>query len=232
LSGTITEPQQPVTSTAVTPISATLSWPTSRGGEKLFFVHCTIASSGELYSTSKLTGSGTLTILGLTPETAYAFTVYKILKRSTMAKTPMASITLTTPSDIITNFVKENYAVGDGTYDLVGQKLSGLQSEVTSLFDTGDTVELKTRVKTSTSAKFVRNSASYSVPKLESIMLPFAASGGAGQDVTLQETTNNLDMNVSFDASANTISTDGGVTSVGSGNRFRIGFYRVSVCQV
>jgi hypothetical protein len=230
---TVTEPLYTGSVAGVTPISASLTWPTSRDAPTSSSIY-TVSYAGPdgiERSDGKLLTTPAATVVGLTPSTAYTFHVYRIKKRLTGAKKMFSTVSATTPANIPANYNIAYLAAADGSVDLTGTSLSAVAAAATSVFNTGDIVKVTTRLAASTTTTFVKDQASFTTDAFKAILLPFAPSEGAGQAITISETmTGGISETVTYDNTANTITLAGQVYSAGS-KFFIAGKYRVHVCE-
>jgi FG-GAP repeat/SprB repeat len=226
---TVSEPLFTGTAIGVTPVSVSMSWPTSNDAiGSLYTVRYTGPDGVEKGDGIILTSS-TANVIGLSPGTSYVIRVYRIVNRRTGVKKPLASLTAVTSPNQAEFYNKAYLTSSDGSITLKKNSLSEIGASIDDVFSTGDKVKVTTRLHPKTEAIYVKSKATIGIDELKAVMLPFDKSSGAGQEVVMQNTAEGTSTTVTYNDVEDTIRV--GETDYEAGSTFMLGSSRVHVCD-
>lgn len=199
------------------PMSIDLEWPVVSGatsyGVKYFAGAADVGEkTTSVASTTKLTHS----VKNLLPNTLYSVYSYYSLDDTDPA-VPMSSGQYMTLLNVASNHDVSLYADERGGFDLrelSTRSLGALDDVMNDIFSTGDSVTFSLRGKRKTKSKFVKRGDTAAIEMDVSIAMPFSASGGSGQSVTLA-LTDETTTAVAYDDTTEEISIGGTTYVVG-----------------
>ncbi|CAN0526283.1 unnamed protein product, partial [Ectocarpus sp. 8 AP-2014] len=149
-------------------------------------------SVGEMDAEAKTTSVASTTNLAHSVKNLLPDTMYSVYSYYSMDDTdpavPMSSGQYMTLLNVASNHDVSSYADERGGYDLrelSTRSLGALGDVMNDIFSTGDAVTLSLRGKRQTKSKFVNRGETAAIEMDVSIAMPFSASGGSGQSVTL-----------------------------------------------
>ncbi|AAK14465.1 unnamed protein product [Ectocarpus sp. 4 AP-2014] len=170
------------------PMSIDLTWPAVSGATAYGVKY----SVGEMDAEAKTTSAASTTALRHSVRNLLSQTLYSVYTYYSMDDTdpsvPMSSGQYLTLPNVASNHDVSSYADERGGFDLRGlstESLSALDDVLNDIFSTGDSVTLSLRGKGETKTKFVKRGDTAAIDDGVSIAMPFSASAGPGQSVTL-----------------------------------------------
>lgn len=201
------------------PMSIDLEWPVVSGATAYGVKY----SVGEIDAEAKTTSVTSTTNLTHSVKNLLPNTMYSVYSYYSMGDTdpavPMSSGQYMTLLNVASNHDVSSYADERGGFDLrelSTRSLGALDDVMNDLFSTGDAVTLSLRGKgrANTKTKFVNRGDTAAIEMDVSIAMPFSASGGSGQSVTLA-LTDATTVDVAYDDATEEVSIGGTTYAVG-----------------
>ena len=199
------------------PMSIDLEWPVVSGATAYGVKY----SVGEIDAEAKTTSVASTTnlahsVTNLSPNTMYSVYSYYSMDDTDPA-VPMSSGQYMTLLNVASNHDVSSYADERGGFDLrklTKKSLGALDDVMNDIFSTGDAVTMSLRGKRQTKSKFVNRGDTADIEKDVSIAMPFSASAGSGQSVTLA-LTDATTVDVTYDDATEDVLIGGTTYAVG-----------------
>lgn len=207
---------------------AKISW--NSGGENYHYRLDLTDESG--VTSNVISGTQELETISsnLDPQSAYTATLYSSADDDTY--TLVTTEAFTTLENSAANFDNTVFDDGTGTFDMSGVEGTtwDLMDEVLNdVYTTGDCVRVKTEDGTTEDTKFVNLSDNIDVERDVSLMIPFSASNGVGQETTLN-LSDSTTTGVTYDETTGSVTVNG--VAYSKGDTFILDGQKISISEV
>ena len=188
----------PVISVTTRPVNVVVSIIDEVPGAAGFNITYQAQTGGEV---TAVTGTTTLehNITGLVPNATYTFRLYA---DSGSENTLRGELTATTLPNVATNYDVSDFKDSDGLIDMASldeTTASYLASVLPELLSIGDVVSVSVPTNPSLSTSFVSHGETISLLSVDGLLLPFNASSGPGQTVSLTLSDNTTIVPIAYD---------------------------------